>query len=403
MIRKLTWRNLWRNSRRTIITMASISFAVVLAVVMKSIQKGVFDNLIKNVVSFYSGYIQVHKLGYQEERVIENSFLLTDSVLTKIRVPFVKETAPRLESFALVSTGNMTKGCMLVGTDPVAEDKLTSVKSKIIQGSMLEIDDAEAMVAEGLMKRLKLSLNDTIIMLGQGYRGSMAAGKFRVKGIIKFPQPEFNNELIYLSLPAAENFLNAESLITSIAVSIKNPEQLEVVRREIAGRLGIGYEVVTWKELMPDIENHIRADAASLYIWTSILYLIIGFGVFGTVLMMAAERRFEFGMLIAIGMKKIKLVKMLLSETILISICGTGIGIVFSIPIVYFLKQYPIKFSGQLARAYEQFGFEAIFPSAVSFDIFYTQAFIVLIIALIIGVYPLIFIARLNVVAAMKK
>ena len=83
MIGKLTWRNLWRNHRRTLITMASISFAVVLAVLMKSLQKGVFDNLIQNVVSFYSGYVQVHKKGYWDEQVIENSFALNDTLLKK--------------------------------------------------------------------------------------------------------------------------------------------------------------------------------------------------------------------------------------------------------------------------------------------------------------------------------
>src|SRR5678810_192198 len=98
--------------------MASISFAVVLAIVIKSLQDGVFDNLIKNVVSFYSGYIQVHKKGYYDEQVLENSFTLSDSLIKKIQQPAVKTIVPRIESFALASTENTTKGCMVVGTDP---------------------------------------------------------------------------------------------------------------------------------------------------------------------------------------------------------------------------------------------------------------------------------------------
>ena len=134
MIEKLTWRNLWRNRRRTLITMASVTFAVVLAIVMKSLKDGVFDNLVKNVVSFYSGYIQVHKTGYQEEQLLENSFVLTDSILNKVKQPAVQGVVPRLESFALASVGTTTKGCMVVGTDPVQEDRLTSLKSKLIGG-----------------------------------------------------------------------------------------------------------------------------------------------------------------------------------------------------------------------------------------------------------------------------
>ena len=108
-------------------------------------------------------------------------------------------------------------------------------------------------------------------------------------------------------------------------------------------------------------------------------------------------------MLIAIGMKKFRLGTMLVIETILISICGTAIGMIISAPIVLYLKSYPIRFSGQMARAYEQFGFEPIFPASFNPNIFATQGIIVLIIALIIGAYPLWHIKRLNPVTAMRK
>lgn len=403
MTGKLTWRNLWRNRRRTIITMASISFAVVLAIVIKSLQQGVFDNLIKNVVSFYSGYMQVHKKGYQDEQVLENSFILSDSLLKKMQQPSVNAVVPRIESFALASTGNTSKGCMVVGTDPEKENKLTALESKLIAGEYFRKDEHVAMIAEGLARRLNLSVNDTIVLLGQGYEGAIAAGKYAIKGIIKFGQPDLNNGLVYLPLSTAQQFLSAENIVTSIALAIDDPENLDAIQRSVTSVLGFEYEVLTWKQMMPDIENHMRADAALLYVWTGILYLIIAFGIFGTILMMAAERRYEFGMLVAIGMKKIKLGKMLISETILISICGTAAGMLLSVPVVIYLQQNPIRFSGARAKAYEQFGFEAVFPAIVNGNIFLSQALIVLLIALIIGIYPLWYIRRLNPVMAMRK
>ena len=403
MIEKLTWRNLWRNRRRTVITMASITFAVVLAIVMQSLQDGVFDNLVKNVVSFYSGYIQVHKTGYQEEQLLENGFVLTDSVVNKIKQPAVREVVPRLESFALASLGNTTKGCMVVGTDPEKEDRLTSLKSKLIQGAYFNKDEDAALISEGLAKRLKLTVNDTLVLLGQGYQGSFAAAKYPVKGILKFGQPQLNDGLVYLPLRAAQSYLSAENMVTSLALAIDRPSDVDIIRQSLSSTLGKEYEVLSWKELMPEIENHIRADAASFYVSTGILYLIIAFGIFGTILMMIAERRYEFGMLIAIGMKKLRLGRMLIIETILISICGTVTGMLISAPVVLYLKRYPIRFSGTLARAYEQFGFEPIFPAIFNLNIFLSQGIIVLVIALLIGIYPLWHVKRLNPVSAMRK
>ena len=114
-----------------------------------------------------------------------------------------------------------------------------------------------------------------------------------------------------------------------------------------------------WQEMMPEISNHIKADGFSFYIFSGILYLIIGFGLFGTVMMMTVERKYEFGMLIAIGMKKTKLEMILLGETLLITFFGIILGILFSMPLVIYLKEKPIRFSGETAKAYEQFGFEA--------------------------------------------
>lgn len=404
MITKLTWRNLWRNRRRSFITMASVSFAVLLAILMQSFQKGIFDNLIKNVVSFYYGYVQVHKKGYWDERIIDNSFFVNDSLLNQFKQnAHVHEVVPRLETFVLGSVGNTTKGCMLIGTDAEKENNLSGLKNKIVSGSYFKNDESAAMVAEGLANRLGIKTNDTIVILGQGYQETMAAGKYPVKGIVHFGSPDLNDRVMYLPLSTAQSLLNADKLITSLAFAIDNPENMELIQKDIMAVAGNEYEVMNWQELMPEIANHIKADGASFYIFNGILYIIIAFGIFGTVLMMTTERRYEFGMLIAVGMKKIKLGTMLLTETILITVLGVVFGSLLSLPIILYFNNNPIRISGQVADIYERFGFEALFPTAVHPPIFITQSLIVLVIAFIIGLYPLWHISKLNPVTAMKK
>jgi ABC-type lipoprotein release transport system permease subunit len=178
---------------------------------------------------------------------------------------------------------------------------------------------------------------------------------------------------------------------------------LESIQQELAASTGPLYEVMTWKEMMPDIENHIRADSAGFYIWTGILYLIIAFGIFSTLLMMTAERKYEFGMLVAIGMKKMRLGLMLLAETFMITIMGTLMGLLLGLPLVWYFREKPIRFSGQVAKAYEQFGFEPIFPTVLEPQIFITQALIVFSLAFLIGLYPVWNARRIDPVKAMKK
>lgn len=404
MILKLIWRNLWRNSRRTLITMASIAFAVLFAVLMKSFQDGVFNNLIKNVVGYYSGYIQIHQNGYWNEQVLDNSFTLKNSLTAQLQQnPQIQEIVPRLETFVLVSKGNTTKGCMLVGTDAVKENNLTQLKNKITNGRYFENNEEAVLLAEGLAKRLDVSVNDTIVLFGQGFHGVMAAGKYQIKGIVHLASPAMNDAFVYLPLAATQYFLSAENRLTSVSLGIDNPDKTDAITQNLKATVGKQYEVMSWEELIPEISNHIKADAISFYIFSGILYLIIGFGLFGTVLMMTAERKYEFGMLIAIGMKKSKLELVLMGEIVLITFFGVLLGILLSMPLVIYLKEKPIRFGGETAKVYEQFGFEPLFPTNFDPNIFMNQSLIVLTMALIIGLYPLWHVKGLDPVKAMKK
>ena len=404
MILKLIWRNLWRNSRRTLITMASIAFAVLFAVLMKSFQDGVFNNLIKNVVGYYSGYVQIHQKGYWEEQVLDNCFALEDILTNKLQQNSqINVVVPRLETFVLISKENTSKGCMLVGTDAVKENNLTQLKRKLIKGSYFNNKEDVVIIADGLAKRINAKVNDTIVLFGQGFHGAMAAGKFKVKGIVHLASPAMNDAFVYLPLLAAQYYLNAENRLTSISLGIDNPENGNTIVNDLKTTIGQKYEVMAWQEMMPEIANHIRADGFSFYVFSGILYLIIGFGLFGTLLMMTVERTHEFGMLIAIGMKKSRLKIILLGETLMITLLGVVLGMLLSLPSVFYLQEKPIRFSGEIAKAYEQFGFEAIFPAEFNLAIFFNQSLIILCMALLIGLYPLWFVNSLNPVNAMKK
>lgn len=401
---KLAWKNIWRNRYRTFITMAAIFFAVLLSVIASSLKEGIFENLVKNVVGFYTGYIQIHKQGYQAEQILDNSFENTTTLRENIKQKKnVIGIAPRLESFALASSLDITKGCLVVGIDPEKEDQITSLKKKIIEGEYINDTSRSVILSIGLAERLKLNLHDTIVLIGQGYHGSTAAGKYPIAGLLKFGSPELNDKALFMSLATAQDFYSAYDMATSYILSLQNTRLLPETTKDISASLGNGYEVLSWEEIIPEVKQHIETDSNNMKYVQGILYMLICFGIFGTLLMMMVERKYEMGMLVAIGMRKIKLMLLLMMESIMTVFMGCIAGLLISVPLVYYLNRHPIRMGGETAKSYERFGFEAIFPTSTNAFIFIEQGIIVLAIGLILSFYPMYKAMRLQAVTAMKR
>lgn len=404
MLFKIAWRNIWRNRRRTTITVASITFAVLFSTFMEAIQKGAWDNLIANVVNFYYGYAQVHQQGYWEEQSLDKVFAL-DTALTGLdqQSANIAAVIPRIESFALASTGEQTTGVLLVGIDPAREQRMTGLNERLTAGQYLSVNDTAVLIAAGVAERLSLGLNDTIILISQGYRGVNSAGKYPVKGIVEFGSPELNKQLVYLPLPEAQWFYGAEGMVTSLALAIHQPEKLNRTMQELRSTLDTSlYEIMDWKALLPDLVEAKRLDSGGNVIVYFILYMIIAFGILGTILMMTKERSYEMGVLVAIGMKRWQLGSVIWLEVVLMGLLGALLGILLSWPLVAYFHVHPLEFAGDYSATMEQFGFEAIFPAAYRWIIFAQQALIVIIITVVLGLYPMWKIHRLQPIQAMR-
>lgn len=408
MIFKLAWRNIWRNKRRTFITAASIFFAVLFSVFMNSIQKGAWVRMLDNIVNFYYGYGQIHKNGYWEDQNINEVFELTPEITSlPENIDGLSGVVPRLESFALGSYGTQTNGLLVVGVDPTIENGMTKLKDRMIEGEYLESDDKDVIIAEGLASLLSIKTGDTIVLISQGYHGLNAAGKYPVKGLLKFTSPDLNKRMLYMPLKECQYFFGADNLLTSIALKIDDSRDVEKVLKKVSDKLDREkYEVLGWKEMIPELVEAQKTDAAGNYIFLLVLYAIIGFGIFGTILMMVKERAYEFGVLVSVGMSRAKLAFMVWLETIILGLFGAMCGIVAAIPLVYYFKVNPIDFGGmseEMGAAYEKWGFDPVLPTIMEFQLFFWQAFIVFVITSILATYAIWKVYRLKPVESMKE
>ena len=400
---KIAWRNIWRNKRRTIITVAAVFVAVLLSTFMTSMQEGTYSKMIDNVVKFYSGYIQIQNPEYWESKSINDIFEPDDQLRNSIAsVPEVTYYVPRLESFTLISSGDYTKVGALIGIDPEKENKLTGLSKWVAQGDYLKPDDDGILIAVNLAKHLNIHLGDTAILISQGYHGASAAGLYPVKGILKFPSPELNNFGVYLSINKARDFFSAPDMTTSIALMVDNYNHVDKAKHLLVGKLGNKYKVMTWSEMQPQLVQMIEGDRAGGIVMKAILYIVIAFGIFGTVIMMVSERKRESGIMIAVGMRKVRLSIILFFETLLLGFIGVISGFALSLPFISYLVRNPIPLPEKLAEAYEKFGIEPAMYFSMMSKVFVNQAITVLIITIIISFYPVIKTFNLNPVNAIR-
>ncbi len=359
--------------------------------------------MIDSSVRTYTGYVQVHGKDYWEKKSLEESMVLDENKIKKINnIEGVTQTVKRFETFSLLAHEKVTKVAQVIGIDPDSENKLTSLKDKLVKGNYLNNESKGILLAEGLAKLMNAEVGDTIVIYGQGFHGVTAAELVPVYGIVKFTLPEQNKSFSYLSIPYAQWIFSAQDRITSLSIMINNQKNLEEINDKIKNLFSDKYEVMTWRELTPDLVQAIQIDNAQGIIMLGILYLVIAFGVFGTVMMMTAERIKEFGILISVGMKKSRLFLVTSLETIFISLIGVAAGAIISLPIILYLVKNPIPLTGEYAEAILAWGIEPVLPFAIYPGMFFAQIWTVLAIALLSGLYPLNFIRKLKPVEAVR-
>ncbi|KMQ52740.1 ABC-type transport system, involved in lipoprotein release, permease component [Chitinispirillum alkaliphilum] len=386
----LAWRNLWRNRHRTLITTASVFFAVILVLFIRSMQIGAYDHMITTTLQIHTGFIQIQGEDFQETRSLDESMAFEEGMLREVAsVRGVTDVVPRIESFALASSQDRTRGVMLTGIDPDAENKMNNLSRRLVEGSYLDTNSQAVLIAQGVAEYLRAQVGDTLIFLGQGFYGMSAAGAFVINGIVDLPLPDLQNSMVYTTLDNAQWFYSMPGRVTSVALMIDDPDRMDGIAQNLRGMFTDGYEVITWPEILPELVQIIELDNAQGIIMLGILYMVIAFGVFGTVMMMMAERRREFAVMISIGMNHLRVSVMVLLETLVIGILGTITGIVASVPLLFYMKGNPIELTGTAAEAMREFGWDPLLPFAVEFPMFLNQGMVVMAISVVACLYPI--------------
>ena len=412
MLLKLAWRNLWRQKRRTLLTACALSLALILSLVMRSTQEGSYANNIENSARFSTGLIQLQHPDFAETQSIDDLLPETDAFIDIAKqVSDVERVLPRIESFTLAAAADKSKGVMVLGVMPELEDDYSGIASKLVAGEFLKQDDKQVLIGQGLAEYFELTVGDEIVLYGQGYRGQTAAGLYTIKGVLHFPISQLDNQLIYMPLPLAQTLFSTDKQVTAWVLHTKNLSQLEqTVNRlkQVYSEQGkaAGFtdkvNVRDWKALSPEMAQQIAMDKAGGIFMMYLLYGVVGFGLFATILMMTLERQREFGVMLATGLLRPKLLVLVILESSFISLLGIAIGLAIATPVLIWFNLHPIELTGETAQLMLDMGWEPIIPMMLAPWLFVDQIVIVLVLMLICLIYPLWRIYRLDLVTALK-
>lgn len=401
---RLAWRNIWRNKKRTLITVASIFFALFLSILMVGLQAGSYNNMIKTSVEDFYGYVQVHQKGYTDDKTLSNSMEFNSEIQNYlISNKNVKELHPRIETFSLSAFGDKTKGIPIIGVIPEREFEKPGIKKRLVEGKFPTSKTGGLVITQKYANYMGVNIGDSIALIGQGYHGISAVGLSKVVGIIKLPNAKLDAGFAYMEIGEAQSLFSMQNRVTSIVLMLNNNKNYKETISQLSSSLPSEYEMLSWEEEMPELKQMIESDAGGGLIMRLILYIVIGFGIFGAALMMIKERIKEFAVMVSLGMQKTKIMFLVGIEMMFIAVLGILTSIMVSIPILYYLYLNPIRLTGESAETFESMGFEPIMPIAWDVSYYISQPIIVIVITTIAVIYPLFGIKGLQIVNALKK
>jgi putative ABC transport system permease protein len=405
---RMAWRNIWRNPRRTILTICAIAFAGTLLVFMLSFQLGSYGAMINASVRIHTGHLQVQAEGYQDNKDMRLVVPDPDVVGRLLdTIPEVDAYTFRANAFSLSSSKERTYGIMVIGIDPVRESQVSTLKKLIRQGGYFSASDTnQALIGQRLARNLQVGLGDEVTILGQGRDGSIAATVVQVKGIYKSGMDDFDRSSIHIPLKLFQDVYDmgdAVHEVVAVGTALKHVSGMKKAVRAGLKKLDQRHPLVAldWDELMPGLLQAIEMDLVSGIIFWFILIVVVAFSILNTFLMAIFERTREFGVLMAIGTSPQRLTRLLLIESTAMTMIGIGIGTVCGCVLTWYFQVHGLDLGGA-SELMTQYGISGRMYPRLSLITALSGPGAVLVITLLTALYPAFKVRRLKPVEAMR-
>ena len=405
MIFTIAWKNIWRNKFRSFIIIATITIGLFGGIFSIAVMNGMAEQRVLSAIQTQVSSIQIHNPEFLKNKEIKYPINNADSIINIIKQNHkVKAVSKRLIVTAMASTAETGTGIIMNGIDPKQEIRVTDISQKLISGNYFTKHKKHPiLISKKLAKKLKAKIRSKIVITTQNNKGDITGGAFRVVGIFKTVDSFFDETNVFvlnkdLNILIDENSSNNKA--HEIAVLLYDDKNTNELTKKLKSKFPY-LSVRSWNESQPDLKMMSSLMETTSYLLLSIILLALTFAIINTMLMAVFERTQEFGMLMAIGMKKNKIFNMIMSETIFLSLTGSAIGIFISTIFIKYFSIYGINLA-IVSKGLSSFGINSVIYPEVDLSFYLILTIMVIITAIIASVYPAIKALNLKPVEALR-
>jgi len=408
MIARLAWRSIWRNRRRTLITVISIGFGLACTVFFIAIGEGVYAQLIDQVVRMQAGHITMENPGYRDAPAVDLWIKTPESLRSQIeRLPQVERTKLIIMGQGIARSASGDVSATLMGIEPSVELDTSPLVRHIVAGRYLADDDGPwVVIGSELAKRLKLAVGKKMVITTNDAAGNLVDELCRVRGIFETGSVEIDGYFIQATIDFARRlFVLPEESATQLGVVLRIPEAQEFILQE--ARLMVAEQdiaVLPWQEVIPEIASYIKLDKGSNLIFQAILIFLILFTIFNTILMSVLEREREFAVLLALGTKPVQLRLQILMESAYLGLIGCALGLLVGGLAAWAAQVWGIDLRSLLEEGFTISGFavSAKMHARVTTGLLLGTAGLVFGATLILSLFPMRRATRLSIVDQLR-
>ncbi|HUV31451.1 MAG TPA: ABC transporter permease [Acidobacteriota bacterium] len=402
MIFTIALRNVFRQKRRTVLTVLTMLGGFALSAIAIAWSDGSYSYIIDMFARNQLGHIQVHGQGYLDRPSLYKVIGDYDEVGAAIeRVPGVEFWAPRVFCAGLAAVGNKSAGVRIIGIDPERESAATRFDRKVTSGRSFSPSAAgEAVLGEGLAKTLHAAIGDEVVVVSQAADGSIANDLYTIVGLVATGSNISDQSALYLHLHDAQELLVLEGRVHEIAVIGDDLDDVPDLASDIKAALGDnGLAVETWKEFAKSFYHAMKVDQQGSWIMVVIIVLVVAVGVLNTVLMTVLERTREYGVLRAIGTAPAQIFRLVLLEVLIMAAIAVVLGAALSYGVNYALSIHGITLP--VSFTYGGVVFTKMFTE-INARSFYIPGVSVVLSAILISMLPATKAARVAPARAMR-
>ena len=397
---KMSWRNLWRNSTRTNVTITAVALCIAILIIFQSLIIGLIGKAVYNTTNLVVGEVQIHAAGYLDDRSIYKSLKNVEEIRAVAKENNIG-MVERSYGFGLISSGTKSAGTQFWGIDPESELKYFDFANHIDEGNFLTKTSLKKVVlGNKLARSLAAELGTELVIFVQGADGSLGNELFYVTGILGNVADNIDRGAAIILRDDFDILFSTNNLIHEIALNSKGKLEAEEIQKLMSAKAA-GVAVETWKELMPTIA--IMTEKMSVFMLTmfSLIFTIAAsLGVMNTLVMSTYDRMKEFGIIRAIGATPWLIIRQVSLEAIFLTFLASIIGTVIGLSIAIYLQVYGIDISGKGNLAIGGIVFDPIWRASISLKSVFLPIVLMMLTSIVASIYPASIAARIKPVEA---